>query len=226
MGFWRRIAWDNVILDLSIVLFFEFAYETIEGQIVAHRASIFWFMEILQLYIFLLMAARFFYDRAHDGGAIDPWSAAAALPKVAYAFIGLGGFWLLFAAFQLNVSERWAVVVLVFAHFFISLWIAVLAVRLARGYLTLHAPPALVHIFTMLQVTAGFIAMEVFFVAMLEGAGTGSAGLAMRITYFFWGLASFLPFRIFLMVQPPFNKIEVLTALVAYVWLFKTAISE
>ncbi len=173
----------------------------------------------------MLMVARYVYDRAEADTVIDESFGASTIPQVGYAFVGLGGFWLMFAGFQFKEPENWVLGIHVFGHFFAAAWAAVYGTRLGALFRRMQWHRFTVHAFVMAQVTLGFIALEACFAAVIEAAGSGTSGTAFRIGFFIWGLATFLPLRVFLLVQPPFHPLEVVTAIGAYAWLFKTAVA-
>jgi hypothetical protein len=220
----KKISWDNILLDVMVMAFFQFAYAPIESYFVAHFNTYYWYVEGIQLYIFMLMVARYVYDRADAGSVIDENFGASSIPKVGYAFVALGGLWLMFAGFQMKKPENWVFGIHFFGHFFAALWVALYGTRLGALFHKLRFRKLTVHAIVMAQVTIGFIALEACFAAVIDAAGSSNSGLAFRFGFFLWGLATFLPLRIFLMVQPPFHPLEIATAIAAYVWLFKAAI--
>lgn len=220
----KNIAWDNILLDIVVLAFFQFGYQHIEAWTLPRITEYFWFIEPLQLYVFAIMVACYVYG---DSGRLPVHETEAPnrIPKPGYGFIILGGLWLMFAGFQQKRSENWLAIILIFGHFIAAAVVAAYASRLANLYHRMRLRPITVKVFTTLQVVIGFIILEVCFAAIIEGAGGGNRGIAFRTMFFIWGLASFLPLRIFLMIQPPFHPLEIVTAVAAYTRLFMTALA-
>ncbi|MBV6492934.1 MAG: hypothetical protein LDLANPLL_00939 [Turneriella sp.] len=220
----KNIAWENILLDAAVILVFQFGYQHIEAWMLPRTVEYFWYIEPFQLYLFAVMVARYVYgDASH--GPIGEDKAPDRIPKPGYAFIGLGGLWLMFAGFQQKRSENWLAIILIFGHFIAAAFAALYGSRLANLYHRMHLRSFAVKALTTVQVVIGFIVLEVCFAAIIENAGGGNKGLAFRMGFFIWGLASFVPLRIFLMVQPPFHPLEIVTALAAYTRLFMTALA-
>lgn len=224
---WRlkNISWENIVLDALVLAFFRFGYQPIEQFVLGVFSEYFWYAEALQLYVFALMVALYVFDRATARSKIDGSFAAESIPQIGYAFVGLGGIWLMFAGFQFKINENWLAGILIMAHFLLASIAALIGATIAAIFRALRLSRLTAHLIAMVQITAGFIALEACFAAVIEHAGGGNAGLAFRATFFIWGLATFLPLRIFLLIKPPFHPLEVATALAAYIMLFRTAVA-
>lgn len=229
MSFWksfldiRQFDWGNLLLDTVVFVFFLKFYGLIENFIVPRLTQMYWFTEPLQLYLFAIMVAYTIW-RQPAKNMVNVTSAGDYLPKPGLAFAGIGGVWILFYSFVIKANETVAVILFLFLHLIFAAYAALGGAKLANKWIASRIHPAIIHISVQVQIIIGLLILEIIFAAIIQYSSEQNHSKAYGFVISLWGLACFLPFRLFLMLQPPFHPIEVVTATGSYISLVKAAL--